>query len=561
MNRTLLLFCLLCLLFTKASAQSFEEYKRQQQAKYSGYVKKKTEEFRAYRDCVNAEYAEYMRRTWTREEVQPAKPLPKRPEPPQPEVRKPYDIPQFDAIPFGNVLDAKVPNIPKPEPIIPIDELDRLVFSAPEVEAKPLPLAELKPVPLPEVKQDPVPDKKPITVPDIKPVPVPDVVSAPKQEPKQEPKDEPNEEPKPEPPTVKLENFTFKWCGQSWNVPLGKQHIFRLRSTKESDVADAWQMLSGAKYAGVVAACLRIRDKYQLPDWGYLRFLEAMAEAFMPGMQNEARLLEMFILVQSGYQVRIARSDGRLFLLVPSSGEICEYSYIKIGGRAYYVTDKGSRSGAYYIFERDFPREQPFAWQMSKLPVIASEGKVRSLKGQRYPDVNATVNVNKGLMAFMNEYPRCNDWNLYALASLSEQVKESLYPALNQHIKGKSKYEAVGILLDFVQTAFDYQTDDKQFGEERPLFGDETLYYPYCDCEDRSILFSILVRELLNLDVVLLNYPNHLATAVCIGENVEGDYLILDGRRYIVCDPTYIGARVGESMSSYKNVKATIVRL
>lgn len=36
---------------------------------------------------------------------------------------------------------------------------------------------------------------------------------------------------------------------------------------------------------------------------------------------------------------------------------------------------------------------------------------------------------------------------------------------------------------------------------------------------------------------------------------------MLDGHRYIVCDPTYIGARVGESMSSHKNVKATVVRL
>ena len=31
-----------------------------------------------------------------------------------------------------------------------------------------------------------------------------------------------------------------------------------------------------------------------------------MSEAFLPGQQNEARLLEMFILTQSGYRVRIA---------------------------------------------------------------------------------------------------------------------------------------------------------------------------------------------------------------------------------------------------------------
>ena len=117
------------------------------------------------------------------------------------------------------------------------------------------------------------------------------------------------------------------------------------------------------------------------------------------------------------------------------------------------------------------------------------------------------------------------------------------------------------MLLDFVQSAFDYKTDDQQFGEERPLFGDETLYYPFCDCEDRSILFSILVRELLGLKVVLLHYPEHLATAVCIGDDVKGDYVILDGRRYVVCDPTFIGGHVGEAMTSYKKIKATIIKL
>ena len=112
-----------------------------------------------------------------------------------------------------------------------------------------------------------------------------------------------------------------------------------------------------------------------------------------------------------------------------------------------------------------------------------------------------------------------------------------------------------------MQTAFEYQVDDEQFGYERPLFADETFYYPYSDCEDRSILFSILVRELLNLDVVLLNYPGHLATAVHFTDNIEGDYMTIDNKKYIVCDPTYIGATIGEAMPQYKNEKAKIVKV
>ena len=517
----LVILCYLCPIV--ASAQSFEEYKRQQQAKYKSYVQKKTEEFRAYRDRVNAEYADYMRKAWKREEAQPAMPLPKRPEPPKPVARETIDIPQFDAIPFGDVIKPETPVFKKPQPIIPLDELERLVITAPKV-----PNDDVKP-------QDGVRPKD-----EVKPV------------------TKPQEEKKPE---EKPEGFVFQWCGQTWGVPLDNQHRFRLKSVNETDVADAWKTLSETKYVGIVAACLKIRDSYQLPDWGYLYFLETMANAFLSGKKNEAQLLEMFILSQSGYQVRIARSNEQLYLLVPSSGEIYEYTFLTLRGRKYYVVDKSAGRGSFFVYERDFPHAQPFTWQMGRLPLLAGEGKMRTLHGRRSPEVQPTVEISKNLIEFMNNYPRCNDWNNYAFASLSKHAKDGLYPALRQAIDGKPKKEAVDILLDFVQTAFDYQTDQQQFGKERPLFGDETLYYPYCDCEDRSILFSILVRELVGLDVVLLNYPEHLATAVCFNENVEGDYFMLDGKRYVVCDPTYIGSHVGEAMPGFKNAKATIIRL
>ena len=507
------LVCQMLLGTVSVSAQSFEEYKRQQQAKFNNYAQKRAEEFRAYRDRVNAEYADYMRKAWTREDAKPAEPLPKRPEPPKPVVRETIEIPQFDAIPIGDVIKPEVPDFKKPQPIIPLDELERLVTTEPEE-------------PTEEVK--PKEEVKPVT--------------------------RPQEE-------VKPEGSTFNWCGQTWCVPLDNQHRFRLKSVNEADVADAWKTLSEAKYGPVVAACLKIRDSYHLPDWGYLYFLKAMANAFLQGKPNEARLLEMFVLSQSGYQVRIARSNGQLYLLVPSSGNIYEYTYLTIGGSKYYVVDKPSGRGSFYVYERDFPRAQPFTWKMSKLPLLAGEGKARTFHGQRAPELQPTVEISKPLIEFMNGYPRCNDWNNYAFASLSELAKTGLYPALRQSIKGKTKKDAVDILLDFVQTAFEYKTDQEQFGKERPLFGDETLFYPYCDCEDRSILFSILVRELVGLDVVLLNYPEHLATAVCFNEDVEGDYFVLDGKHYVVCDPTYIGSHVGEAMPNFKKTKATVIKL
>ena len=118
------------------------------------------------------------------------------------------------------------------------------------------------------------------------------------------------------------------------------------------------------------------------------------------------------------------------------------------------------------------------------------------------------------------------------------------------------------MLINFVQTAFNYKTDGDQFGYERPLFGDETLYYPYSDCEDRSILYSILVRELLGLEAVLLYYPGHLATAVAFPNNQSfGYHFTWKNKVFTICDPTYIGADIGECMPQFRTTSPEVIQI
>ncbi|MDE6002780.1 MAG: hypothetical protein K2G76_04710, partial [Prevotella sp.] len=61
---------------------------------------------------------------------------------------------------------------------------------------------------------------------------------------------------------------------------------------------------------------------------------------------------------------------------------------------------------------------------------------------------------------------------------------------------------------------------------------------------------------------VLVYYPGHLAMAVNFPEEVQGDSFIHEGRRFTVCDPTYIGSDVGETMPSVegKGIKAILLK-
>ena len=413
------------------------------------------------------------------------------------------------------------PAVPKPKepepPKPPVPQPDKTPSTTP------LPKGEVVP---PPVKVDPIP------APPI-PAPVPSV------------------------PTV-----AFDFYGTRCNVHADAQELrFSLPSVDEKNVAKVWKQLSQEKYDGLLHDCLAQREALRLSDWGYVCLLGSIGEQMLGKQSDEAVLLQAYLLAQSGYRVRMGREDGHLVLLIPFDKPIYNYSYVTVDGIPHYVLS-GNKGSSVQVCEVAYPGEQVARIQMGQLPKLTGGPKrSRALQSKRYSALKATVEVDKGLVDFLNGYPLSNAWDSYALAGLSDGVKATLYPALRSQIRGKSKKDAAGMLLNFVQTTFDYATDQEQFGYERPLFGDESLYYPQNDCEDRSIFYSILVRDLLGLDVVLVHWPGHLATAVAFPEEVAGDYFPLDGRNYTVCDPTYIGAAIGETMPQFKTVSAQLIKI
>ncbi|MDR1348574.1 MAG: hypothetical protein LBJ63_09155, partial [Prevotellaceae bacterium] len=94
-------------------------------------------------------------------------------------------------------------------------------------------------------------------------------------------------------------------------------------------------------------------------------------------------------------------------------------------------------------------------------------------------------------------------------------------------------------------------------------FAEETIASAYSDCDDRAILFAQLVRRLLGLPVVLIYYPQiHLATAIQFDNpTTEGDYVMVDGKKYLICDPTFIHANLGMSMPDLRNVAVEIIKI
>lgn len=355
--------------------------------------------------------------------------------------------------------------------------------------------------------------------------------------------------------------MNFSFFGTTLKVRLDDKHKFKINSISEQSIASSWNILSTDKYNNVINDCLEIRKRLHLCDWAYLLMLKELSYTFAGKSTNEATLLMAYIYCQSGYKMKLSHENGRLYMLYASKHTIYNANYFYIDGTNFYPLDYNGKT--LNISQASYPNEQALSLYISQLPIVGNDqSNKRGLQSNRYQNAHATISVNANLIDFYNTYPtsQINNnfmtrWAMYANTPLSDEAKSTLYPAMKLAIDGVNQLEAANRILNFVQTAFEYEYDNKVWGQDRAFFADETLFYPYSDCEDRSILFSRLIRDLLGLEVVLVYYPGHLATAVHFTTDVRGDHFTYDGKKFVICDPTYINALVGASMPQFRGSK------
>ena len=506
-------------------------------------------------------------------------PAPQPKEEPKPEVKpEPAPQPVVEPAPAPQPKEEPKPEVkpePAPEPVVePTPAPQPKEEPKPEVKPEPTPQPVVQPAPAPQPKEEPKPEVKP------EPAPQPVVEPAPAPQPKEEPKPilvkkevvkVPKPAPQPEPlaPVEPKEEIPHEVCsvtfyGTKVSVGFPTNETFKLAGLSEKQLAKAWTQLSNEAYDVTLNNALAMRKKLALCDWGYIEMLQAISEKKY-GKTNEAVFMQAFLLSQSGYKIRLATDDKQLYLLVATQHNLFSMPFFILDGNKFYALN--CKSQELSICKAKFDQEKAISMQLRQEQKLATKNtEVRKLTSKY--GVTAQVSVNKNMIDFFNDYPSAyigNDattrWAVYANTPLEKSIKETLYPTLKKATAGLSERDAVNKILNFVQTAFVYEYDEEVWGGDRAFFATETLHYPYADCEDRSILFSRLVRDILGLDVVLIYYPGHLATAVAFTQEVYGDYLMHNNRKYIVCDPTYINAPLGRTMPGMNNQEAQIIIL
>ena len=369
---------------------------------------------------------------------------------------------------------------------------------------------------------------------------------------------------KPSAPTGELftassDKQMVNFCGQKVYVDKSLKGVCSIGNMRENAIADAYEAMCKADYKALVDDCRKVKKDLNLNDWGIFLFVREASKTLCTD-ENAAVVMQQFLLNELGYKSKMARRADRnqMLLFVAADCQVYGHPYFTKDGLNYYNLTS-NESCQFYMCQEDSPKaKSKLNMQVNHAPAL-NAGMVNSVHKNRSGSVAVSVDVPKSLMEFYGSMPQC-DYSVYVNAEVNPSVASKVLSTLAPLVNGKGEAEAANLLINFVQTGFQYATDQEQFGYEKPFFVEELFYYPYCDCEDRSVLYSYLVRNLLKLDVVLLDYPNHIATAVCFNENVSGDFVTVGGKKYVVCDPTYIGASIGKAMPQFKNVAAKVLK-
>ncbi|MDY0116098.1 MAG: hypothetical protein RBR59_00800 [Sulfurimonadaceae bacterium] len=483
-------------------AASFEDFKKTQ-----------SESFQKYKDERDNQFNKYLKEQWKAYNVYKGTPLYEEPKPAtiKPAIKQPLEK-------VGPTIYVQIKEVPKveiPKEIVK-QELPKLI-DKPIVMEKPKAVDKSVVVEKPTIIEKPQEKVKEI----VKVIPKRDI------------------------------EFDFFGMQLGFDISNGLKSA-SFQPTNKAGIANFFDKAASSEYTSLVEQIQQTKKELALNDWGVYLLVKEIAQQTYSN-QNEADLLSWFLFNKLGYSVKVGLAKDKIVLMHYSKKIIYSTPNYTINQKKYYVIanyNKGS-VGQLYSYEQNYPgADKPLDLALPTLPLL-SQNKANKVLQFEYgvKKYKIPFEYNKNLIDFMATYPQA-DYETFFNAPLEAQTYESIAKELKKIVDGKKASEAMNIVLSFVQKSFDYQTDEQQFGREKVMFALETLYFDKSDCEDRAILFSYLTKELFGVDILGVKYKDHMATALYVP--LDGDKVKYSSKEYVLADPTYINANIGQSMPKYK---------
>lgn len=332
-------------------------------------------------------------------------------------------------------------------------------------------------------------------------------------------------------------------------------------------IVEAYEHFENCSHADFLSRLEGYRDEYGLADWHCYEVLCRVSEKTYKDKRFQV-LFQWFALRKMGIDAQIFYQGPSAFLHAQCTQAEFGFYTIEHHGRK-YINLTARRDGLKLSEGRAYLPDimldglpgRPFSLRIHSLPNLPQSERIERVlefahKGQRH---HLKVVLNGDHLHMMDDYPYYSQVQYFDL-DMSAEARESLLPQLRAMLKGRSQTEQVELLLSFVRTAFFYKDDRRKYGKEKPMTPEQTLYHSYSDCEDRSALFFYLLKDLLKLPAIVLDFEAHVGVAVEL-EGAKGNYFMHKEKRFVYCEATGPDDKlaIGEMWEDVKKMKARVM--
>jgi hypothetical protein len=335
-------------------------------------------------------------------------------------------------------------------------------------------------------------------------------------------------------------------------------------------VRSFYSRMNAGPYQPLIDSLTRYKQKHQLNDWLYYQLIRKTAQQLSPKADNYGRytLYKWFLLAKSGYDARLALTGNKVIFYVLNEENIEDIPSFMYDNKKYMCLN--IHDYAKFDLNADPPvpvginvpeGKNPFSYKVTRMPDFKPQEYVDKELQFTYHHKTYSFNIKltPDVKTIFTNYPVV-DFEAYFNIPLSRETYCSLIPLLKMNVSRMSQKKGVDYLMRFTRYAFLYEDDKENFGKEKRLSPEETLFSKYSDCDDRAALFFYLVKEIYNLPMITLLYPTHITMAVQFDKPV-GKPIIYMGKIYSLCEPTPQAEdlRIGQVASKLKNTPYKVV--
>jgi hypothetical protein len=273
-----------------------------------------------------------------------------------------------------------------------------------------------------------------------------------------------------------------------------------------------------------------------LSDWHFFEIVARTSTRMFPSESAcFAVLFQWFVMRKSGIDARVFFSESKIWLHAPAPDVEFGFYIIEQDGKrlvnlsAWRDHEKMEQVNAILPPVPPDGAAMDMSMQIQQLPHMVSNQTIDRLIEFTHSGetLRVSVRLNRDYLAMMDDYPYYSQSH-YFQVGLSPEAESSLLPALE------------ALMADMTP--------------------EQTLYHSYSDCEDRSALFFYLVRKLVQVPAIVLDFQTHVGVALAL-PGVPGEYIEYAGRKFTYCEPTGPQdiLKIGEMWPAVKGQKSRVI--